>query len=327
MKTINYSFGVDLNRAESLAQSFGGKVEGNFIIVPNNIHTGIRYFLNYAPGINALYIDATYNDDMLFKQDTIDDNYIGFYFDLAKGQADIGFMDSSYPVGKWHYDLIILDSSIKCEYFVKKGSKSLALYIFIRKDIINQYLTKKKDIKSKFNRLMGSNGNSIIRLEKMSHDSFTRLMSLQNRDANDPFFDLYLIATISFLISNSIGRLAADRYVLNTVDIRDLIPILNVQKYLFKNIDKHFPSIRILAQEANMSETKFKNLYKKITGETPNNSYLKYKLMHAKSLLEEERSSIAEISNQFFSNNAPYFSTKFKELFGIPPKEFVDKLK
>jgi len=225
------------------------------------------------------------------------------------------------------YDLIILDGSIKSEYFIKKGSKSLALCIFIRKDIISQYLNEKKDIKSNFNRLKDSKENSIIRLEKMSPDSFTRLMSLQNRKATDPFFDLYLIATVNFLISTFIGRLAADKYILNTVNETDLILILNTQKYLFKNIDKPFPSIGILAQEANMSETKFKNLYKKITGETPNISYLKYKLLHSKSLLEEGHSSISQISNQLFANNVSYFSTKFKELFGISPKEFVDKLK
>jgi len=90
MKTINHSFGVDLNSAERFAQSVGGKVEGNFISVPDSIHTGVRYFLNCSPGINALYIDAEYNDDILFQQDTIDDNYIGFYFDLTNGQADFG---------------------------------------------------------------------------------------------------------------------------------------------------------------------------------------------------------------------------------------------
>jgi len=114
---------------------------------------------------------------------------------------------------------------------------------------------------------------------------------------------------------------------LDTVDKKDLIPILNVQQYLFENIDKPFPHIEILAKEANMSETKFKILYKKITGETPNSSYLKYKLVYAKSLLEEGGLSITEVSEQLFSNNISYFSTKFKELFGIPPREFVDKLK
>src|SRR5687767_2016863 len=185
MKIINHSFGVDLNSAELSAQSLGGKVEGNFIVVPESIHTGVRYFLNCGPGINALYIDAEYNDDILFKQFTTDDNYVGLYYDLTKGEADFGLMDVSYPVGEWHFDLVILDCSIRTEYFIRKGSKTLALYIFIEKDLISEYFIKKKNPKFNLKRILNSSRNSSGRFEKMSYDSYTKLKSLQSKNPHD----------------------------------------------------------------------------------------------------------------------------------------------
>ena len=135
MKPLNNSFNVNFNSAELFAQSLGGKVEGNFIIVPESINRGIMYYLNCAPGINALYVDAEYDQDVLFREEVIEDSYIGIYFNLTKGEADFGFKNSSHPIGNWHYDLIVLDSAVKSDYLIKKGTKSSALNIFIKKDV------------------------------------------------------------------------------------------------------------------------------------------------------------------------------------------------
>nr|WP_262898989.1 AraC family transcriptional regulator [Flavobacterium branchiicola] len=95
---------------------------------------------------------------------------------------------------------------------------------------------------------------------------------------------------------------------------------------LIKNIENHFPSIKSLAENANMSESKFKNLFHKITGDTPNVFFMENKLLLAKELLEKKQLSISQVSDQLNFTNNSYFASKFKEYFGLSPKIFVKEL-
>ncbi|PAM91718.1 hypothetical protein B4N84_27295 [Flavobacterium sp. IR1] len=60
MKNVTHRYGVELDWVESYAEALEGKVEGNFIILPDEIHTGFRYFLNcdyvYLLNLWILYI-------------------------------------------------------------------------------------------------------------------------------------------------------------------------------------------------------------------------------------------------------------------------------
>nr|WP_306801541.1 AraC family transcriptional regulator [Flavobacterium sp. H4147] len=96
--------------------------------------------------------------------------------------------------------------------------------------------------------------------------------------------------------------------------------------YLIENIEGHFPSIKFLADKANMSESKFKSLFNKITGSTPNMFFMENKLLLGKDLLETKEMSISQISDKLNFTNNSYFAAKFKEHFGISPKTFVKEL-
>jgi hypothetical protein len=60
MKTIKHSYGADLNWVKPFARQLGGKIDGNFIVVPDNsIFTGTRYVLSCDEGIVVYYVDVT----------------------------------------------------------------------------------------------------------------------------------------------------------------------------------------------------------------------------------------------------------------------------
>ena len=84
--------------------------------------------------------------------------------------------------------------------------------------------------------------------------------------------------------------------VIDTVNDRDLIEILKSQEYLLSNLKEPFPSIAYLAKMANMSGSKYKNLFKKITGLTPNAYFFNNKLLESKKLLGRKTLTIAQVS-------------------------------
>ena len=110
------------------------------------------------------------------------------------------------------------------------------------------------------------------------------------------------------------------------INEEDLRYIIKSQSYLIENLNQLFPSIEFLALQANMSESKYKKLFLKITGMTPNAFFLSIKLLEAKRLLQERQLSIAQISDSLSFTTSSYFAARFRFFFGMTPKDYVKQL-
>ncbi|QOG00561.1 AraC family transcriptional regulator [Flavobacterium sp. MDT1-60] len=160
----------------------------------------------------------------------------------------------------------------------------------------------------------------------MSSDSYHLLNDLRKLKVGGSIFNLNMIGTVQMLISNYLKKMSTHRIIIQTVNSSDLNGIITTQMFLIEHIDEHFPSIVLMARMANMSESKFKNLFRKITGLTPNKFFMDNKLLKAKELLEKKQLSISQVSDQLSFTNNSYFASKFKENFGISPKTFIKQL-
>ncbi|MNY09524.1 Regulatory protein PchR [compost metagenome] len=159
----------------------------------------------------------------------------------------------------------------------------------------------------------------------MSPEIFNLLSDLRKLKIGEQTFNLNLIATGYLLISNYLNQMF-DNDIIQKVNMDDLLRIIEVQNTLLNNIHEPFPSIKTISDKANMSETKFKKLFKKITGTTPNNFYMSNKLKRAKELLEDKTTTITQVCDELNFTNYSYFIFKFREYFGISPNSFLKKL-
>ncbi len=327
MKKIVQHYGADLEWMESLATKLGGKVEGNFITASEEIHSGIRYVQDCGSGITAMYVDVTYNSDIQFTIKNRTDDYIGLYFYPSESDAKVSFETTSNIVSSWSYNLLLLDSSLQFNYEVTKGSKIFMLLIFIKKETMKIYTQKNNMFKKTIDKIMDPKQNTIVKLERMSIKSYHALKDLQKLKEHDVLFDLHMTGTVHLLISDYLHKLSEKECrIIQLVNESDLMSILSAQRYLLENINDHFPSIKVLAQKSNMSVTKFKGLFKKITGDTPNSFFLENKLFKAKDLLEEQQLTVSEVSEILNFNNSSYFAQKFKSKFGLLPKTYSQQL-
>ncbi len=326
MKIIEHYYGADLSWVEHYAAQIGGKIEGNFIILPEDSQTGIRYFLDCGDGIIAYYIDVEYRRNFQLIQKNLNQDFVGFYYNLTEGEASVSSGHFMYNVGRWQYNLAVIDGSLESKYDVVKGSKTYALCIFIKKSMIKAYAKKNNIVIQNIDSLVDSKENTIVRFDRMSSESFHLLDDLRKLEVGGAIFDLNLRGTVHLLISNYLKKIATKRLIMQTVNNSDLGNIINVQMYLINHLDDHFPSIQYMAKMANMSESKFKSLFKKITGDTANVFFMENKLLFAKELLEKKQLTISQVSDQLHFTNNSYFASKFKEYFGLSPKAFNKQL-
>jgi len=326
VKIIKHSYGADLSWIENFANQFGGKVEDNYIIIPEELQTGTRYFLDCGEGIVAYYINVKYNKNFRFIQKNEDNDFVGLYYNLTEGEATVSRESTVYDVGRWRYNLSVLDGSLETDYNVKAGSSTFALYIFIKKEKIISFVKDHNITFRDIDLLTDPNRNTIVRFDRMSSESYHLLNDLRKLEVGGSIFNLNLIGTVQMLISNYLKKMASRRIIIQTVNSSDLSNIIASQMYLIDHIGDHFPSITQMANRANMSETKFKNLFKKITGSTANKFFMDNKLLKAKELLESKQLSISQVSDQLSFTNNSYFASKFKENFGLSPKTFIKQL-
>ncbi|MBU0478590.1 AraC family transcriptional regulator [bacterium] len=101
--------------------------------------------------------------------------------------------------------------------------------------------------------------------------------------------------------------------------------IIKAEKFIRTNYQKDI-SLQDIAREANLSETYFGNIFKKITGKSPIDYLTSTRINNAKRLLIETDHNISEISSLIGYEDSHYFSYIFKQKEGITPSEFLASL-
>lgn len=326
VKTIEHSYGADLSWIENFTKQFGGKVDGNFITMPEDLQSGTRYFLDCGEGIIAYYVNVIYNKNFRFIQKNKDNDFVGIYYNLTEGEATVNSNHSIYDVGRWQYNLSVIDGSLETDYNVKAGSKAFVLCIFIKKTALEKFVKNNKIPIADIDVITDPSKNTIVRFDRMSSESYHLLYDLRKLQVGGTIFNLNMIGTVQMLISNYLKKMSKHRIIIQKVNSSDLKGIIAIQMFLIEHIEEHFPSISQMAKKANMSESKFKSLFRKITGLTPNKFFMDNKLLRAKELLETKQLSISQVSDQLSFTNNSYFASKFKENFGISPKTFIKQL-
>ncbi|MFC0777157.1 helix-turn-helix domain-containing protein [Flavobacterium sp. HJSW_4] len=325
MITIEHSFGADLNWIASYAEQLEGKIEGNSILIPEKIGSGVRYFLDCGHDIVLLYIDAVYNTDIKFIQKNTTTDFIGFYYDLTDGEAQKRSSNFFYNVGRFGYNLSIIDSILDTSYEVKAGSKTMALCIFIKKIKIKSFAENNPVFLENMDKIMDSSKNTFIKFDRISVNSSIILKDLQKMEVSGSVFNLSLISAAHMLVSDYLIQMVNNNIVIEKVDQKDFLSIIDIQHYLMDNISGVFPSIKHIAEKSNMSESKFKKLFSKMTGTPANSFFMNYKLLKAKELLEQKM-SISEVTDELNFTDYAYFIFRFKKHFGVSPLTFVKGL-
>lgn len=325
MKIVTHRFGVETAWIAEMAEAMGGALDGNFTLVPE-IHSGTRYTLSINEDITVLLADVTYHQDVLFKLRNKESDFAGIFFNLTEGESVHIIDDISRSVGRWDYNLAIVDAHLDLDYLIKAGSKSYNISIFVKKKMLRLYLERAGILKDVLSRIFDGKQNTIIHYDHMSSNSWHIINEFRQLTPGGIAYDLFLTSTVYYLLSDYLGFLLSRKIIIGKIESGDVFRILASQATLVKHLGDAFPGITELAAEALMSETKYKTLYKKITGFTPHAFFMHNKLELGKELLACKQYTVAEIAFKLSFTTASHFTELFKNQFGMLPKVYVNSL-
>ena len=102
----------------------------------------------------------------------------------------------------------------------------------------------------------------------------------------------------------------------------DLDSLTHAKTILVGNLN-NAPTIPELAKLVGINQQKLKKGFKSVFGKTINQFLIQKRMEAAKILLTQDGSSIREVASQVGYSNQSHFSSKFREHFGMLPKDFI----
>lgn len=109
----------------------------------------------------------------------------------------------------------------------------------------------------------------------------------------------------------------------DTLSPKDKVFLDSLYTIMEKELSNEDLDISRITGMLGISRTKFYYKIKGLTGKTPSEFYMQYKLNVAAKMLREGKLNVSEIAIKTGFNTLPHFSKAFKKQFGVPPSKYT----
>ncbi len=213
--------------------------------------------------------------------------------------------------------IILLSPKARLKVVMNKNSNYVFIIIFINKNWINQNLLDDHN-ENDISKLMDLSKPAILYQNIESRDQDVIRKFISGEEKNKLLKLSQFLNLISTLFTSF--KLKETSQFLN-VKNKDADSIIEICKLIDSDI-KNMSSLEVLAKEAGMSLSKFKYTFKNVTGMTPYQYHLKYKLERAKDILMNSNLTVSEVGYLCGYQNMSHFSRVFKKLHGVLPSYY-----
>lgn len=328
MKKITHHYSLTPEWQAEFADKIGSEVIDNKIIfIPESIGKGNSYFTQILPGISVLFIDFTLKIPLKITRNASNNELYIFHFDLSEHVNLIKINNKDYEIGSYDkLDLAIIDNQIESSFKPSLNERTIAIRILVNKNLLYDFIAKhsnKKEVKPE-----NKDGKRVFyHYGNIDSNSILLIQSIKNKSINDLSFEPLLKGVSLKLLGNFFNKFYDTQAAKNNITAIEQQAVDKTKEYLLNNLYGSFPSVTFLSSMAGMSESKYKILFKKCFNDTPNNLFIKEKMLLARQLLQSGKfNSLTAIIYELNYTKLSYFSSKYYELFHKKPTEdFVKK--
>lgn len=287
---------------------------------PEKTATGSSCFSEINPNVSMIIIDCVMNRSIRLTRVPADDDFWIVYYDLSESNSKHIVDEVNHKIGyKSKLSFAIVDNKINSTYLSAVGERFYALRLLIRKSYLKTFFNAtefKKDFKDVFD----DKKKKMFFYGHIDSRSKVVLNDLKQQKIGNPNYEFLLKGAAYNLLAYLIERLNNAMPKIETHLEKDIEAVMLSQQYLLSNLLIPFPGIEFLASIANMSSTKYRTLYSNIFGMSPAVFFKSEKLLLAKELLESgDFKLISDVAYELGYNKTPYFSSIYKEYFGVLP--------
>ena len=284
--------------------------EGLWIILSNfEAKKNLSFKLNYEPGIESNYHSLTLYINKDIRQ-----------VKFPKVLYDVPSQDRSWM-------LVKAGAQVLNSHF--KGQKSIFFTIYFSNDWMNQNVAAKGIFKNKIlTDFFNSDRDSLFLsnfLEGKKETYLKLVNSIIEKDENGVNDLLLLRSRTLELLSAFSSELSHSSIKDNNSSLpeRDKRRLAKAEHLINDAIFKQFPSLRLLASESGISETKLLADFKKMYGCTPYRYYVAKQMAYAKEMIQARQVTVKEIALKLGFQHAGKFSAAYKKIHGHSPTQVM----
>ncbi|SNR97889.1 helix-turn-helix transcriptional regulator [Hymenobacter mucosus] len=168
-----------------------------------------------------------------------------------------------------------------------------------------------------------ADGGSFLFFDSMSAEAKLLLKNITDVNQHDGLSHFYIQVKVQELLYLVFRKLllreSAPHQPINSADAERL---LQVHEQLLTDLSTP-PVLRELAQQAAMSETKLKQLFKQTFGNSVYTYFQQARMKEAAFLLKQGQRSVAEVGYELGFSNLSHFSRLFEKHYGLNPKRYA----
>jgi AraC-like DNA-binding protein len=289
---------------------------------PEKKASGSSYFIEISPDVSVLIVDLVLNEPMRFTRVPSEEDFWIVYYDMSDNISKHFIDDVKHQIGyKSKLGFAIIDSHLQSTYVSPVGERAYSLRLYIRKSFIKSYF-RESVLEKNFKNVFDDKIKKMFYYAHIDSRSKVALHNLKQQKMDNINYEFLLKSTAYKLFGYFVERLNSNMPNAGLFLEKDLSAIMKTQEYLMSNLLMPFPSVKLLSEIANMSISKYRNLYTNVFGMSPATFFKNEKLILAKELLESANfKHISDIAYELGYNKTSYFSLVYKKYHGNLPNE------
>lgn len=273
-------------------------------------------------------MDFVLNESVKINRIKSDNQLYILHFDLSENANVIKINNIDYKIGSYdNLGLAIIDNKIESSFKPAINKRTLALRLLVDKKLLDGFL-KNHPSEEFSKRKIKVPKNSLYYYDNIDSNSILLIRSIKDKSVFDINFNSHLKGISLKLLGNFLNRYENSKAVENEVTELEIEAITKTKTYLLNNLYNPFPSISFLSEMAGMSPSKYKMLFKKSFSSTPNNFFIKEKMMLANKFLQSgDYTTLTEIIYELNYTKLSYFCSKYYDQFHRKPSDdFIKKI-
>lgn len=313
-----YTLNSDWNEqiAEQLVSKLGAERASNQLLtMQNDIAEGTSFFSDVIPGLSVVIIDFIFKKPIIINRLKGQDDLYIIHLDFSDEMNLIHIDDEKHKIGyKANLGLALFDNAFENSFQPVVGKRVYTMRLIVSKDLLNF------PIRNKSLRKSGKGKKILFFNDHIDSESKLIMRDLKDKTVFDPGFDIHLRGIALRLLAKFIDRYSKLSTMEYHITDREFQALQETSTYMLDNLKGEFPGIPHLAEMAGMSITKYKSLFKKMFVDTPNNFFIREKMILANQLLKSgEFETINDVMKYLKYKKISYFNSKYFMQFGKRP--------
>ena len=296
------------------AHCFDISAEKNYLAIPETLGSGFIRRIVFTNSFSLLVHRYQLNDSFTLKRDSPE---------KSNDFITLRFRDYQSVHQRRVSNIQMLTHNISLEDSIAANTLVLNVIINIHKDSLLRLFEEDISLQD-LNLYLTKNNDAFLYQEHMTIDIKNVMRSLVQNAANPQFSMSYdKIKTLELIYLYFARLLVQKRSSFAGLSKKDAETMLFLEHELLQNLHS-LPRLSVLARSAGMSETKLKQLFKAVFGNSIYQYYQEARIREAATLLQKTPGiTISEVAYSLGFTNLSHFSRLFRSYTGQNPKSYA----